>query len=375
MHKKSSFIHSVLAGLFLGAPAVFAQTSPTVVDQLYSGLTISGTLGTSYSIEYNTKLGATNWTLLTNVVLTANPMLWVDTTSAATATRFYRVLPTAATNSPAPSGMVSIPAGSFVMGDSLDGESDAPETTVYVNAFYMDENLVTLALWQQIHTWAAGNGYSFDNAGSGNASTQPVESIDWYDAVKWCNARSQVDGVPPVYYSDAALTQVYKTGDTVPYVNWSAAGYRLPTEAEWEKAARGGLAKQRFPLGNTISEAQANYYGNPTVFSYDEGPAGYDPKFGNGLAVDTSPASYFPANGYGLYDMAGNLCQWCWDYYGPYVSGVQTNPRGPTAGSFRVLRGGSWLINAFSCRTANRIYYYPSLGGDGYGFRCVLAPQ
>jgi len=351
---------------------MWAQSNPTVSIQLYSGLTITGTLGSSYTVQYVTNANKTNnWQTLTNVVLTTSPALWVDASTAATADRFYRVIPTPATNAPAPSGMVLIPAGSFIMGDALDGEADAPTNTEYVSAFYMDTNVVTYSFWQQVHQWAVNNGYSFDNVGAGTAN-YPVQSVNWYDAVKWCNARSQLAGVPTVYYVDAALTQIYKNVDTAPYANWSASGYRLPTETEWEKAARGGLTACRFPWGNTISESQANYYGDPVDFIYDLGPAGYDPIFGVGIGVDTSPAGYFPPNGYGLYDMAGNVFNWCWDWYGPYATGVQSDPHGETAGSWRILRGGSWLTGAYQARTAYRNYYYPDLGDDGYGFRCVL---
>jgi formylglycine-generating enzyme len=352
-----------------------AQTNPAVAVQFYAGLTIVGTIGNSYTVQTTTSLAQSGtWQTLANVVLSNNPYLWVDTNNPANATRFYRVIPTVTGALPAPSGMALIPAGSFVMGDSLDGEADAPTNTEYISAIYMDTNLVSYSFWQQVYQWAVNNGYGFDNPGTGNAGNQPVQSINWYDAVKWCNARSQWAGVPPVYFTDSGLTQIYKSGDLAPYANWSAAGYRLPTETEWEKSARGGLTGNRFPLGNTLSQSQANYYGDPIDYVYDLGPSGYNPAFGDGIGVDTSPVGYFPPNGYGLNDMAGNVAEWCWDWYGTYASGVQSNPHGPSAGSFRVLRGGSWVINAYNCRAANRSYYYPSLGGNAYGFRGVLAP-
>jgi formylglycine-generating enzyme required for sulfatase activity len=260
--------------------------------------------------------------------------------------------------------------------DPNEGYSDElPLHTVYVSGFYMDKYDVTKASWDTVYQWAIAHGYTFDNAGSGKASTHPVQTIDWYDCVKWCNARSEKEGKTPAYYTDAGLSVRYRTGQVAPYVNWGS-GYRLPTEAEWEKAARGGASGQRFPWGNTILWSQANYYADPLSdggYAYDVNPtSGYDPAFNDGIVPYTSPVGYFAANGYGLYDMAGNVWQWCWDWYGSYSSGAQTDPRGPTSGSFRVYRGGSWDFHAFDCRTANRYSFHPTDGIYNIGFRSVL---
>ena len=277
----------------------------------------------------------------------------------------------------APAGFSLIPAGAFTMGEALESFIDAPTHTVNVSAFYMAQNLVTKAQWDTVQTWAISNGYDDLAAGAGKASNHPVQKISWYQMVKWCNARSQQEGLTPVYYTNDAQTTVYKTGDvdvTNAQVKWAANGYRLPTEAEWEKAARGGLSGKRFPWGDTISQSQANYYASSTE-SYDlSGAVNWRHHSTYATAPDpyTSPVGSFAANGYGLYDMAGNVWQSCWDWYGDYDTGTPTDPRGVSSGALRVHRGGSWDDVASRCRVAARCYnghFYPSFRSDILGFR------
>jgi formylglycine-generating enzyme required for sulfatase activity len=280
-------------------------------------------------------------------------------------------------NSAAPTGFALIPQGAFTMGDSLDGDSNAPTRTVTLDAFYMGKYEVTKAEWDEVCTWGLSNGYTDLAAGSGKASNHPVHSITWYMMVKWCNARSQKEGLTPAYYTNDAQTTIYKTGSvnvTNAQVKWSASGYRLPTEAEWEKAARGGLSGKRFPWGDTISHSQANYYA-ASGYSYDSSGSvnNYHPTYATG----TSPVGAFAANDYGLHDMAGNVWEWCWDWYGTYAAGSQTNPRGTTSGTYRVHRGGGWHFHAGTSRVAGRgAGLDPTNAGGAIGFRVLrsLAP-
>ena len=297
--------------------------------------------------------------------------------------------------------MVLIPSGPFAMGNCngpvqprlidrvkafvkrepqpelLDNYPDElPVHTVMVSAFYMDKYEVTKEKWDEVYEWAVTNGYAFENQGKGKAPDHPVQSVNWYDCAKWCNARSEKEGLTPCYYETKDKTGVYRKGQTDmanECVNWSTNGYRLPTEAEWEKAARGGVAGRRFPWGDTITHSQANYRSD-AMYRYDKSRTrGNHPRFSTGPQPYTSPVGSFDPNGYGLYDMAGNVWEWCWDWYDAsyYGSSPGSNPRGPAGEASRVLRGDAWLNVARRSRCAVRCYVNPGYYWNYLGFRCV----
>ncbi len=408
MAKMSGWCVSVLAGLHTSALIGADATSPTGTDALRSSrlphatpvpattlsvdtvlrITVAGESGSTNVVQRADGLeNPTSWRPLTNFVLEAVPAVVLDLAMPIAETHFYRVVSAGSKVRPIPSGLTPIPAGSFQMGDSLneifENTSDLPVHSVFVSAFYIDQFEVTWALWDDVKTWSERNDYSFDHPGSGKAANHPVHSVNWFDAAKWCNARSQSEGRIPAYYTDAALTQAYKTGRVEPYVKWDR-GYRLPTEAEWEKAARGGASGHRFSWTDTetISESRANYFGG-SPFGYDGGggsiggrPPQYNPQYAVGDFPYTSPAGAFPANGLGLYDMIGNVYEWCW-WVGAYSSESQTDPRGPKLGFHHAFRGGGWNSKANNCRVAYRdhINFVPDFSSNDYGFRTVLAPR
>ncbi len=318
---------------------------------------ISGDGGVTYTLPAVTLSGAVGAGVAPG---TGNHIVWnagADWNGQLVQNCQVRVAANDGTTQAPPPGMAYIQAGPFQMGDNFaEGAPDElPVHNVQLDAFAMDIYSVTGVLWASVQAWGTANGYDCAN-GIWQATNNPVQNITWYDVVKWCNARSEKEGLRPCYYTDATQATVYRSGQIDlqdAFVNWNANGYRLPTEAEREKAARGGLVGNRYPWGNTISSANANYNENIGTAS----PVGSD-----------------APNGYGLYDMAGNVWNWCWDWYssvdyGSY--GSSTNPHGPSSGSCRVMRGGAWNGPASDLRCALRHYSTPADVDVVYGFRCV----
>ncbi len=260
----------------------------------------------------------------------------------------------------APAGMVLIPRGTNAGTNPLaPGEihlEHYPATyNLTVPAFYMDRRQVTKALWDEVYTWALDEGYTFDNPGSGKAANHPVHSINWYDAVKWCNARSEREGRPPVY---RVAGEVYRTGRADIVVQTAVAGYRLPSSDGWEYAARGGLTSRRFPWGDTIQHTRANYQSDATLIYDTSSTLGYHPD--SGAWPHTMPVGSFAANGYGLFDMAGNVFEWCFDWYPGQV------------GNYRIYRGGSWRWDVTDCRVGSLFGDNPAWWRLDGGFRTVM---
>jgi len=237
--------------------------------------------------------------------------------------------------------MVLVPAGSFEMGDKKGKKDEQPAHSVTLSAFYMDKYEVVQKDFEKM---TGMNPSKFGGDG------QPVEQIRWFEAIEYCNERSRREGLEPCYDLETGAC------------NFEANGYRLPTEAEWEYACRAGT-KTRYFFGD--SPGKLKFY------------AWYKKNSGK----RAHPVGKRKPNDWGLYDMAGNLREWCNDWYAAdyYAQSPKQDPRGPAEGTKRVLRGGCWATREDTCTSAVRFADAPELadvclGYDVYGFRCVRRP-
>lgn len=280
-----------------------------------------------------------------------------------------------------PENMVyeTIPAGTFQMGDSFsEGYSDElPVHTVTLSSFKMSKCEITNSQYAEFLNSVYPSQIK-EVEGAIYAVSDTSNSYPYFSTYS-ANVNSSIR------FSGGVFTLISKGGrtmanDPVITVSWYGAkafcdyyGLRLPTEAEWEYAARGGLAGSRFPWGDTIAHDQANYLSSSS-YSYDISitrgyhPIWYTPSY------YTAPVGSFPGNGYGLHDMASNVREWCADWYNSnyYFTSTSNNPTGPTTGSSHVNRGGSWASNAKNCRTAKREGDYPDTRSSYIGFRVCL---
>jgi formylglycine-generating enzyme required for sulfatase activity len=233
--------------------------------------------------------------------------------------------------------MVAIPAGDFLMGDDTGESDEKPAHKVRVSSFYMDRCEVTQKAFESL----MGR-----NPAKFIGPDRPVERVSWLGAVQYCNMRSLREGLKACY--DPKTLQC----------DFAADGYRLPTEAEWEYACRAAAAT-RYSFGN------------------DDGQLGRFAWLKSNSDKATHPVKQKGPNPWGLYDMHGNVAEWCNDFYAEgYPAGEAADPRGPASGKERVLRGGSWATSADACRSSARAAEAPGFadvcfGYEAYGFRCV----
>ena len=326
------------AALTMGPPAS-AQTPPGLDLKLYAGLSITGTVGTVYSVEYVTDLAQTNdWRCLTFLQLPATNYLWFDPTAPATGRRFYR-----ATQFNAPTNLVFIPPGTFRMGsptnevdrngpvpDGSDPDEEGPQTAVTISrGFWMGKYEVT----QGEYLAVMGNNPS---TVTGDLNL-PVETINWFNATNYCGKLTQ---------RERAAGRI--SANTV---------YRLPTEAEWEYACR-AWTSTRFSYGEDLG------YTNVTDYAW----------YRDNNGGSTHPVGQKLANPWGLYDIAGNVCEWCQDWWALYPGGTALDPQGPATGVKRVIRGASAYGPASAMRSAARLGSVPTAPLANTGLRVVLAP-
>ena len=352
-------VHAFAVVLGVVAPRAVAQIEVGLSLQTYAGLSITGAVGKVYTVQYQTSLAQPGgWRCAGVVQLASSPHLWFDATAPATEQRFYRAVS-------GPSSMVWIPPGTFTMGSPTNeaerGGYEGPQTVVTLTrGFFMGKYEVTQGDYESV---MGSNPSYFRNGtdgskfgGSGEAVTHelvhPVDLVTWYDATNYC----------------LRLTSRERLAGRLPE-GWA---YRLPTEAEWEYACRGGTTTA-FHYGPALRSGMANVYGRS---EYNSSVGTINNPAGVYLGRTTPVGSYEP-NGWGLYDMHGNVWEWCLDGF-TFVGlpgGRVVDPRGPSTDSNRMFRGGGWNFYARDCRSALRASNVPSDQCASIGFRVVLLPS
>ena len=326
------------------------------------------------------------WTITDTYTATPTVTPTTTPTYTCTSSTTATVTPTS-TSTPTPipySDIVSVPGETFTQTDGTNSFSHT------ISSFNMGKYQVTYNLWYTVHQWAVANGYIFQDAGAegssgapGAAPTtakyQPVTAVTWRDAIVWCNAYSQMTGLSPVYCSDAGFTTAIKSsvngsyGSSVnttagsfdnPHVNWNANGYRLPTEGEYQYAAS-YIDGSNWTPWNYASGATADYTDTTAT-----GLVGW----WMGNSASTQTVSLKTANTLGIYDMSGNVWEFCWDWYADGYPGTSTNYKGPNSSPYssRVSRGGSFGGGNIALAVGVRYDYYhfsPWTLGNSLGFR------
>jgi formylglycine-generating enzyme required for sulfatase activity len=344
------------AGLCLVAPPVSGQSRPVLSVQVSNALVrlkITGDVGSACTIQYSTGISRTNnWQFVTNLTpLLSSPYSVVDAGATLPVSRFYRAFSQQLPASVVPvTNMLWISPGTFVMGsptnEALRFSEENQHTVTLTKGFYMGKYPVTQG--QYLSVLNTNPSYFTPNHGFSLDLGRPIELVSWTDATNYC----------------AKLTQQELTAGRLP-AGWV---YRLPTEAEWEYTCRAGTTTA-FHYGSALRSGMANFDGTQ---EYDASLGEIVNASGIRLGLTTTVGSYQP-NAWGLYDVHGNVQEWCQDLYGDYSTGSVIDPPGAVSGDSRVYRGGCWDFAGRFCRSAGRYSDLPSTAYTDLGFRVVLA--